>query len=73
MVHNAVEHGKCARGDVRLQGGRGVGVHGGRHRGSIRRKRELRGGRWQYGEDGGSGMERAAARVHHGYTAGTIF
>ena len=73
MVCNAVEHGKCAGGEVWLWGGRGVGVHGGRHRGSIRRKRELRGGRWQYGEDGGSGMERAAARVHHGYTAGTIF
>ena len=64
MVRNAVEHGECAGGDVRLRGGRGVGVRGGRRRGSIRRKRELRGGRRQYGEGGGGGTERAAAAGH---------
>ena len=49
---NAVE------GDVRLRGGRGVGVCGGCGRGHTR---ELRGGQWQYGEGGGGGMERAVA------------
>ena len=64
MVCNAVKHGKCARGDFRLRGGRGVGVCGGRHRGSIRHKRELRGGWWQYREDGGGGTERAVVAGH---------
>ena len=67
-VH-AVEHGKCTGGDIRLRGGRGVGVHGRCSRGNIRHTRKLRGGQWQYGEDGGGGMERAAAVGRRGWAA----
>ena len=65
-VH-AVEHGECTRGDVRLWGGCGVGVRGGHGRG---RMQELRGGQWQYGEDGGGGTERAAAVGRRGWADG---
>ena len=37
---HAVEHNECTGGDVRLQGGRSVGVCSGRGRGSIRRVHE---------------------------------
>ena len=58
---HAVEHSECARGDVRLRGGHGVGVRDRGSRGSIRHMRELRGGWWQYGEGGRSGTERMVA------------
>ena len=38
-VH-AVEHNECTGGDVRLRGGRSVGVRSGRGRGSIRHVHE---------------------------------
>ena len=44
-VH-AVEHSECARGDIQLQGGRGVGVSSRHGRDSIRCMQELRGGWW---------------------------
>ena len=37
---HAVEHNKCAGGDVRLWGGHSVGVRSGRGRGSIRHAHE---------------------------------
>ena len=44
-----------------------MGVRGGHGSGSIRRTQALRGGRWQYGEGGGGGTERAVAVGRRGW------